>query len=58
MKKGKGVMPERKDIYIETRTRKDGSIVNEKAARVIVSIDKWSIICDDLFMWRLVLYFV
>jgi len=38
MKKGKGVMPERHDIYIETPTRKDGSIINEKAARMIVSI--------------------
>jgi len=38
MKKGKGVMPGRQDIYIETHTRKDGSIVNEKAARMIVSI--------------------
>lgn len=38
MKKGKGVIPGRQDIYIETRTRKDGSIVNEKAARMIVSI--------------------
>lgn len=40
MKKGKGVMPGRQDIYIETRTRKDGSIVNEKAARMIEEIKK------------------
>ncbi|XP_057444040.1 uncharacterized protein LOC130736214 [Lotus japonicus] len=32
-KLGKGVSPKRKDIYIQTRTRKDGTIVNEKAAR-------------------------
>ncbi|XP_039685711.1 uncharacterized protein [Medicago truncatula] len=40
MKKGKGVMPGRQDIYIETRTRKDGSIVNEKAARMIEELKK------------------
>ncbi|XP_057448679.1 uncharacterized protein LOC130740183 [Lotus japonicus] len=34
-KLGKGVSPKRKEIYIQTRTRKDGTIVNEKAARVI-----------------------
>ncbi|RHN59789.1 hypothetical protein MtrunA17_Chr4g0018051 [Medicago truncatula] len=38
MKKGKEVMHRHQDIYIETRTRKDESIVNEKAARMIVSI--------------------
>nr|XP_027190268.1 uncharacterized protein LOC113786581 isoform X3 [Cicer arietinum] len=36
IKKGKGVLPGRKEIYIDTRTRKDGTIVNEKAARLIV----------------------
>jgi len=37
MKKGKEVMHGHQDIYIETRTRKDGSTLNEKAARIIVS---------------------
>ncbi|KAH1247312.1 hypothetical protein GmHk_06G017246 [Glycine max] len=34
--KAKGVQPSREKIYIDTRTRKDGSIVTEKAAIVIV----------------------
>ncbi|GAU43598.1 hypothetical protein TSUD_140410 [Trifolium subterraneum] len=42
MKKGKGVIPERHEIYIETRTRKDGSIVNEKAAKLIEGLNKCS----------------
>ncbi|XP_058787948.1 uncharacterized protein LOC131662238 isoform X2 [Vicia villosa] len=37
-KNGNGVSPKRKEIYIDTRTRKDGSIVNEKAARLIEEI--------------------
>ncbi|WJX28503.1 hypothetical protein P8452_17211 [Trifolium repens] len=36
-KNSNGRSPTRKEIYIETRTRKDGSIVNEKARRVIVT---------------------
>ncbi|KAG5012661.1 hypothetical protein JHK82_024808 [Glycine max] len=36
--KAKGVQPSRAEIYIDTRTRKDGSIVTEKAAIVIVRI--------------------
>ncbi|XP_057417302.1 uncharacterized protein LOC130711622 isoform X2 [Lotus japonicus] len=39
-KLGKGVSPKRKEIYIQTRTRKDGTIVNEKAARVIEELKK------------------
>jgi hypothetical protein len=35
-KNANGRSPKRKEIYIETRTRKNGSIVNEKARRVIV----------------------
>ena len=30
--------PTRKEVYIDTRTRKDGSIVNEHAARFIVRL--------------------
>ncbi|XP_029126391.1 uncharacterized protein LOC109794389, partial [Cajanus cajan] len=33
--KAEGVQPSRAEIYIDTRTRKDGSIVTEKAAHVI-----------------------
>ncbi|XP_028193667.1 uncharacterized protein LOC114379240 isoform X1 [Glycine soja] len=33
--KAKGVQPSRAEIYIDTRTQKDGSIVTEKAAIVI-----------------------
>eukprot|EP00256_Glycine_max_P059368 XP_014627822.1 uncharacterized protein LOC106794189 [Glycine max] len=33
--KAKGVQPSRAEIYIDTRTRKDGSIITEKAAIVI-----------------------
>ncbi|XP_073224848.1 uncharacterized protein [Cicer arietinum] len=40
IKKGKGVLPGRKEIYIDTRTRKDGTIVNEKAARLIEELKK------------------
>ena len=32
------MQPSRAEIYIDTRTRKDGSIVTEKAAIVIVRI--------------------
>ncbi|KAK7275756.1 hypothetical protein RIF29_16878 [Crotalaria pallida] len=39
-KKAKGVSPDRIEIYIDTRTRKDGTIVNEKAARVIEELNK------------------
>jgi hypothetical protein len=35
-KNSNGRSPTRKEIYIETRTRKDGSIVNEDARGVIV----------------------
>ncbi|XP_073224493.1 uncharacterized protein [Cicer arietinum] len=42
IKKGKGVLPGRKEIYIDTRTRKDGTIVNEKAARLIEELKKHS----------------
>ncbi|CAI8607762.1 unnamed protein product [Vicia faba] len=40
MKKGRGVFPNRQEIeiYVETHTRKDGSIVNEKTAKLIVKI--------------------
>ncbi|XP_073226470.1 uncharacterized protein [Cicer arietinum] len=40
IKKGKGVLPGRKEIYIDTCTRKDGTIVNEKAARLIEELKK------------------
>nr|XP_027186215.1 uncharacterized protein LOC101489388 isoform X1 [Cicer arietinum] len=40
IKKGKGVLPGRKEIYIDTRTRKDGTIVNEKAAKLIEELKK------------------
>eukprot|EP00256_Glycine_max_P052007 XP_014618213.1 uncharacterized protein LOC102665078 [Glycine max] len=36
--KAKGVQPSKAKIYIDTRTRKDGSIVTEKAVIVIVRI--------------------
>ncbi|CAJ2663269.1 unnamed protein product [Trifolium pratense] len=39
-KKGNGVSPKRKEIYIDTRTRKDGSFVSEKASRVIEELKK------------------
>nr|XP_027186858.1 uncharacterized protein LOC105851333 [Cicer arietinum] len=42
IKKSKGVVPRREEIYVETRTRKDGSIVNEKAARVIEELSRYS----------------
>ncbi|XP_024634138.1 uncharacterized protein [Medicago truncatula] len=35
-----GVQPSRAEIYIETRTRKDGSIVTEKAASTIEELKK------------------
>ncbi|XP_028209901.1 uncharacterized protein LOC114425417 isoform X2 [Glycine soja] len=38
--KAKGVQPSRAEIYIDTRTRKDGSIVTEKAAIVIDELKK------------------
>eukprot|EP00256_Glycine_max_P055915 XP_014623315.1 uncharacterized protein LOC102667599 [Glycine max] len=38
--KAKGVQPSRAKIYIDTRTRKDGSIVTEKAAIVIDELKK------------------
>ncbi|XP_058775086.1 uncharacterized protein LOC131649340 [Vicia villosa] len=38
--KAKGASPTRKEIYIDTRTRKDGSVVNEKAARLIEELNK------------------
>ncbi|XP_004492187.2 uncharacterized protein [Cicer arietinum] len=40
IKKGKGVLPGRKKIYIDTRTRKDGTIVNENVARLIEELKK------------------
>ncbi|XP_074559620.1 uncharacterized protein LOC141815565 [Curcuma longa] len=39
-KKNKGVLPERHVVYIDTRTRKNGTIVNDKAADVIDEIKK------------------
>lgn len=33
--KGKGVTPERQEIYIENPTRNDGSIIDEKSAKMI-----------------------
>ncbi|XP_004490352.1 uncharacterized protein [Cicer arietinum] len=42
IKKSKGVVPRREEIYVETRTHKDGSIVNEKAARVIEELSRYS----------------
>ncbi|XP_058746107.1 uncharacterized protein LOC131618975 isoform X1 [Vicia villosa] len=42
MKKSKGVLPNRQEIYVETRTRKDGSIVNEKAAKLIEDLNKYN----------------
>ncbi|XP_073222993.1 uncharacterized protein [Cicer arietinum] len=38
--KARGKQPSRAQIYINTRTRKDGSIVNEKAANVIEELKK------------------
>ncbi|XP_004490164.1 uncharacterized protein [Cicer arietinum] len=38
--KANGVQPSRAQIYIDTRTRKDGSIVTEKAAHVIGELKK------------------
>ncbi|WJX51779.1 hypothetical protein P8452_37945 [Trifolium repens] len=40
-KNSNGRSPTRKEIYIETRTRKDGSIVNEDARRVIEKLNKY-----------------
>ncbi|KAK2388357.1 hypothetical protein QL285_062048 [Trifolium repens] len=40
-KNANGRSPTRKEIYIETRTRKDGSIVNEKARGVIEKLNKY-----------------
>nr|XP_027189227.1 uncharacterized protein LOC101504167 isoform X2 [Cicer arietinum] len=40
IKKEKGVLSGRKEIYIDTRTRKDGTIVNEKAAKLIEELKK------------------
>ncbi|KAK2422033.1 hypothetical protein QL285_032598 [Trifolium repens] len=40
-KNSNGRSPTRKEIYIETRTRKDGSIVNENARRVIEKLNKY-----------------
>ncbi|XP_074591175.1 uncharacterized protein LOC141847094 [Curcuma longa] len=39
-KKNKGVLPERHVVYIDTRTRKNGTIVNDKAVGVIDEIKK------------------
>ncbi|XP_058783972.1 uncharacterized protein LOC131658723 [Vicia villosa] len=39
-KKAKGVSPTHKEIYIDSRTRKDGSVVNEKAERFIEKLNK------------------
>jgi len=36
--KGKGVTPEHQEIYIENLTPNDGSIIDEKSAKMIVSI--------------------
>ncbi|KAL8225915.1 hypothetical protein R6Q57_018472 [Mikania cordata] len=36
--KNDGVYPTRGEMYIKTRTRKDGSIVNDEAARVVSSL--------------------
>ncbi|KAH1193352.1 hypothetical protein GmHk_19G054415 [Glycine max] len=38
--KAKGVQPSRAEIYIDTRTRKDGSIVTKKAAILIDELKK------------------
>ncbi|WJX28539.1 hypothetical protein P8452_17241 [Trifolium repens] len=38
--KAGGVQPSRAEIYIDTRTKKDGSIVTEKAAATIVELKK------------------
>ncbi|KAK2421832.1 hypothetical protein QL285_032416 [Trifolium repens] len=40
-KNSNGRSPTSKEIYIETRTRKDGSIVNENARRVIEKLNKY-----------------
>ncbi|KAK2360761.1 hypothetical protein QL285_085991 [Trifolium repens] len=40
-KNSNGRSPTRKEIYIETRTRKDGSIVNEDARGVIEKLNKY-----------------
>ncbi|XP_058783971.1 uncharacterized protein LOC131658722 [Vicia villosa] len=39
-KKAKGVSPTRKEIYIDTRTRKVGFVVNENAERFIEKLNK------------------
>ncbi|WJX51708.1 hypothetical protein P8452_37878 [Trifolium repens] len=38
--KAGGVQPSRAEIYIDTRIKKDGSIVTEKAAATIVELKK------------------
>ncbi|KAK2443429.1 hypothetical protein QL285_014537 [Trifolium repens] len=40
-KNANGRSPTRKEIYVETRTRKDGSIVNEEARGVIEKLNKY-----------------
>ncbi|RZC02486.1 hypothetical protein D0Y65_017567 [Glycine soja] len=46
--KAKGVQPSRAEIYIDTRTRKDGSIVTEKAAIVIDELKKKMVEAESL----------
>ncbi|KAL8202088.1 hypothetical protein R6Q57_011235 [Mikania cordata] len=53
--KNEGVYPTRGEMYIKTRTRKDGSIVDDEATRVVTSLkdietDSTSTLedCDDL----------
>ncbi|KAH1264414.1 hypothetical protein GmHk_01G000340 [Glycine max] len=46
--KAKGVQPSRTKIYIDTRTRKDGSIVTEKAAIVIDELKKKMVEAESL----------
>ncbi|KAH1202748.1 hypothetical protein GmHk_17G049137 [Glycine max] len=46
--KAKGVQPSRAEIYIDTRTRKDGSIVTEKAAIVFDELKKKMVEAESL----------
>jgi hypothetical protein len=46
--KNNGVYPTRGEMYITTRTRKDGSIVDNKAAHIVVmylSVHVYHVVC-------------
>ncbi|OMO51015.1 Transposase, Ptta/En/Spm, plant [Corchorus capsularis] len=42
-----GILPSRIDVYVRTRTRKDGNYVNEKAAQVVEHIKEIRLQNDD-----------